>query len=77
MGYLVVETDEMPILVQFLTGSKGIPQAHKIFESRQTVELGDGLQLQVMHPVHALMSKMALAGTRGDKMQQDLKRSCA
>lgn len=63
MGYLLVQADEAPILIQFLTGSKGIPKAEKIFEARQTIELRNNLQLQVMHPIHALQSKMALAGT--------------
>ena len=72
MGYLVIEAEEAPILIQFLTGSAGIPRADKIFESRQTIELSNGLQLQVMHPIHALQSKLALAGNR-DKIQQDLK----
>jgi hypothetical protein len=56
MGYLFVQTDEEPILVHFLTSSKGIPKADEIFEARHTIELSNNLQLQVMHPIHALRS---------------------
>lgn len=73
MGYVVVEIDEAPILIQFLNGAAGITRAGELFKARQTVELTDGLRLNVMHPVHALQSKLTLAGKRGHKIQQDLK----
>jgi hypothetical protein len=73
MGYVVVEIDKAAILIQFLNGAAGIARADEIFKSRQTVELYDGLRLDVMHPIHVLQSKLALVGKRGDKIQQDLK----
>jgi hypothetical protein len=73
MGYVLVDAHATQILIQFLNGSAGIVKSQEIYDSRQTIELAAGLRLQVMHPIHVLQSKLALVGTRGYKVQQDLK----
>jgi len=76
MGYLVLDKDESQILLQFLNNAWGIKKAEKIATSAQAVEFptpNGTLTIKVMHPVLVLQSKVAMAGKRGAKLQQDLK----
>jgi len=76
MGYLVLDKDESQILLQFLNNAWGIKKAEKIASSAQAVEFptpNGTLTIKVMHPVLVLQSKVAMAGKRGAKLQQDLK----
>jgi hypothetical protein len=74
LGFVFFKSSVGDLPISFISGAYGIKDARKIFESRQTLGLGESqTPVHVMHPLLTMQGKVALAVNQPRQSPNDLR----